>query len=61
MQQWRKEWSPKEKKGKPLCKHWNCYSWQKGMSRDKATLNSTKIKPKALAVIKLRMFDGISK
>ena len=51
-----------EPKGeKKVSKHWNCYSWQKGMSRDKATLNSTKIKPKALAVIKLRMFDGISK
>jgi len=31
----------------------------KGTSRDEATLNSKKIKPIALAVIKLRLSEGI--
>ena len=30
---------------------WSCYGWQKGMSQDKATLNSAKIRPIALSVI----------
>jgi len=32
---------------------------QKGTSRDKAMLNSKKIKPIALAVIELRLSEGI--
>ena len=40
----------------------HCMYWgmPKGTSRAKATLNSEKIKPVALAVIELRLFEGIS-
>ena len=34
--------------------------WQKDTSRDEATLNSEEIKPIALAVIELRLSEGIS-
>ena len=34
--------------------------WQKDTSRDEATLNSEEIKPLALAVIELRLSEGIS-
>ena len=35
--------------------------WQKGMSQDKAISSSAKIKPIAVAVIELRLSEGISK
>jgi len=34
--------------------------WQKGTSRDEATLNSEETKPIALAVTELRLSEGIS-
>ena len=34
---------------------------QKGTSPDKATLNSEEIKRVAIAIIELRLFEGISK
>ena len=44
----------------PWYEHWRCSGWQKGTSRDEATLNSEEIKPIALAVIELRLPKGIS-
>jgi len=38
---------------------WSCCGWQKGMSRDEATLNSEEIKPVALATIELRFSEDI--
>ena len=38
----------------------SCCSWQKGMSRDDATLNSEEIKPVAITVIELRLSEAIS-
>ena len=43
----------------PWCEHWSCSGWWKGTSRDEATLNSEEIKPIALAVIELRLSEGI--
>jgi len=38
---------------------WSCFGWQKGTSQDEATLSSEEIKPVALAIIKLRLSEGI--
>jgi len=35
--------------------------WQKGTSPDEVTLNSEEIKPVAIAIIELRLSEGISK
>ena len=45
----------------PRFEHWSCCSWWKGTSPDEVTwLNSEEIKPIALAVIELRLSEGIS-
>ena len=41
--------------------YWNCYGLQKGTSQDEVTLNSEAIEPVAVAIIKLRLSEGISK
>ena len=38
---------------------WSCCGWQKGTSLDKASLNSEEIKPVVIAIIELRLFEGI--
>ena len=43
----------------PRCIHCTYCGVPKGMSQDKVTLNSEKIKPVALAVIELRLPEGI--
>jgi len=45
----------------PWCKHWSCCGWRKGMSPEKATLNSEEIKLLAIVSIKLHLSEGISK
>jgi len=45
----------------PWCKQWSCCGWRKGISPDEATLNSEEIKPVAIAIIKLRLSERISK
>jgi len=40
--------------------HWSCCGWQKGMSPDEVTLNSEETKPLTLAIIELRLSEGIS-
>ena len=45
----------------PWCKHWSCCGWQESTSRDEAMSNSAKIKPVALAVIKLSLSENIKK
>ena len=45
----------------PWCKHWSCCDWLKGMSLGEATLNSEEIKAVAIAIIKLRLSEDISK
>ena len=44
-----------------IVKHWSCFGWQKSTFPDEATLNSEEIKPGAIAIIKLRLSEGISK
>jgi len=46
--------------GKPRCEHWSYCGWRKATSRDEATLNSKEIKPIAIAIIELRLPEGIS-
>ena len=41
-----------------ISKHWKCWGWRKGMSSDKATLNSEEIKPVAIAIIELHLSEG---
>ena len=43
----------------PWCKHWNCWGWQKGMSRDKVTRIREEIRPVALAISELCLSKGI--
>jgi len=43
-----------------MYKYWSSSGWQKGTSRDEATLNSEEIKPIALVVIELCLCEGIS-
>ena len=38
----------------------SCCGWQKGTSRDEATLNREEIKTVALAIIELRLSEDIS-
>jgi len=45
---------------KPLCEHWSYCGWQKGTFWDEATLNSEEIKLVAIAIINLRLSEGIS-
>jgi len=40
--------------------HCTSCDWQKGTSRDKATLNSEEIKPVATSIVELRLAEGIS-
>ena len=40
--------------------HCTYCGWQKGTSRDEATLNSEKIKPVALSIVELCLAEGIS-
>jgi len=54
MRRWTKEWSTKENKGKL---QWN----HDASTVAAATLSSGKIKPIALVVIELRLYEGISK
>ena len=65
MQKWRKEWSSKENKGKLQQKHDTSTGavavGKKGTSPDEATLISEKIKPVAIAIIKLHLSKGIRK
>jgi len=42
------------------CKHWSSCGWQKGTSSNEATLNSNKNKSVAIAVVDLRLSEGIS-
>ena len=43
----------------PWCVHFMYCGMPKGTSRDEATSNSENIKPEALAVIELRLSEGI--
>jgi len=43
----------------PGYKHWSCCGWQNGTSPDKAMLNSKEIKPVDIAIIELRLSEGI--
>ena len=47
---------------KPWCEHWSYWGWRKGTSRDEVTFNmySEEIKPVAIAIIELRLPEGIS-
>ena len=62
---WRKEWRTKENKGKLWLNHdaniGAAAVGKKGTSWDEATSSNAKIKPVALAVIELRLSEGISK
>ena len=49
----KKKWDTKEEKGKSMMCALYVLWYAKGMSRDKVTLNSDKIKPVILAVIEL--------
>jgi len=40
-------------------KHWRCCGWQKGTSPNEAMLSSEEIKPVAIAIIELRLFECI--
>ena len=53
------EWNTKEDTGKSL-KTLHILQYAKGTSRAEVTLNSEKIKPVAIAVIELRLTEGIS-
>jgi len=55
------EWDTKEGTGKSMKKILYVLRCAKGTSRDKATSNSKKIKPIALAVIELCLSEGIRK
>jgi len=44
----------------PWCEHWSCSGWQKDKSQDEAMLNNEEIKATAIAIIKLRLSEGIS-
>jgi len=44
----------------PWCKRWIFSGWWKGTSREEATLNSEEIKAVAIAIIELRLSEGIS-
>ena len=45
--------------GRTMMQAWSCCGWQKGTSLDKARLNSKEIKPVVIAIIELRLFEGI--
>ena len=53
------EWSTKEDIGKSM-KNALYVLWCAGAKRDEVTSNSEKMKPVAIAVIKLHLFEGIS-
>jgi len=53
------KWDTKKGTGKSMKSHFMSSSASKGRSRDKATSNSKKIKPIALAIIELRLSEGI--
>jgi len=44
----------------PCCKYWSCCGWQKGTTWDKVMLSGEKFKPVAIAIIELRLSEGIS-
>ena len=54
------EWNTKEDTGKSMRMHCMYYGMPKGTCRAEAMSNSEKIKPVALAVIELRLSEGIS-
>jgi len=45
----------------PWCRHCSYCSWRKGTSQDEETLISKEIKSRALAILELYLFEGISK
>ena len=54
------EWDTKEDTGKSIKNTFYVLQHAKGTSRAKATSNSEKIKPVALAIIELHLSEGIS-